>query len=185
MHCSWQIARHNSSNFHGRQLQLADLPWPGWLEHDDVLKAHPELLSSSINHSESKNDNFVDDTFALRAWEYQWTHIQPWLESKGYMIRPRFRPGWIPSWTSTSNTRKVRRPYGRCEDAVVHSVGRFIPIVCCMSLLTANTGGLRVQSHGRHAHSRRTQSHVEEGSAPNQVEGAGSEHFPLFGRPFT
>ena len=30
--------------------------------------------------------------------EMTWIKRQPLFESRGYMLRPRFRPGWIPSW---------------------------------------------------------------------------------------
>ncbi|KAJ7449256.1 kinase-like domain-containing protein [Mycena latifolia] len=29
--------------------------------------------------------------------EYMWAHYQPFLEEQGYMLRPRYRPGWVPS----------------------------------------------------------------------------------------
>lgn len=38
------------------------------------------------------------------------------LESKGYRLRPRFLPGWTPSW----KTRSLD-PY-LCEDGVIHHV---------------------------------------------------------------
>ncbi|KAI0028574.1 hypothetical protein K488DRAFT_58252 [Vararia minispora EC-137] len=37
----------------------------------------------------------------LDSSEIVWRDRQPFLESKGYMLRPRFRPGWEPSWRST------------------------------------------------------------------------------------
>ncbi|KAJ7447899.1 hypothetical protein B0H11DRAFT_1878510 [Mycena galericulata] len=27
--------------------------------------------------------------------EQVWAHFQPWLEARGYMLRPRYRPGWV------------------------------------------------------------------------------------------
>ncbi|KAI0028848.1 kinase-like domain-containing protein [Vararia minispora EC-137] len=33
--------------------------------------------------------------------EVRWRDRQPYLESKGYMLRPRYRPGWTPSWYTT------------------------------------------------------------------------------------
>ncbi|KAJ6548237.1 hypothetical protein DFH09DRAFT_926478 [Mycena vulgaris] len=44
--------------------------------------------------------------------ELLWAEYQPWLERYGYMLRPRYRPGWVPEvqtsgkWTS------------ECEDAI-------------------------------------------------------------------
>lgn len=35
---------------------------------------------------------------SLSSYEITWRDRQQFLESKGYMLRPRLRPGWIPSW---------------------------------------------------------------------------------------
>ncbi|KAJ7147583.1 hypothetical protein C8R43DRAFT_1097128 [Mycena crocata] len=35
---------------------------------------------------------------ALLPYEIWWRDRQQWLETRGYMLRPRFRPGWTPSW---------------------------------------------------------------------------------------
>ena len=34
--------------------------------------------------------------------ERWWVDRQEALEQAGYMLRPRFRPGWQPSWTGTN-----------------------------------------------------------------------------------
>ncbi|CEL61125.1 hypothetical protein RSOLAG1IB_09776 [Rhizoctonia solani AG-1 IB] len=34
--------------------------------------------------------------------EKRWVAFQPYLLSKGYQLRPRYRPGWIPSWKHTN-----------------------------------------------------------------------------------
>jgi hypothetical protein len=33
--------------------------------------------------------------------EEWWAERQVALESAGYMLRPRYRPGWTPSWAGT------------------------------------------------------------------------------------
>ncbi|KAH9003433.1 kinase-like domain-containing protein [Lactarius hatsudake] len=38
---------------------------------------------------------------SLSPNEITWRDLQPFLESKGYMLRPRLRPGWSPSWLMT------------------------------------------------------------------------------------
>ncbi|KAG9125632.1 hypothetical protein FRC07_006815 [Ceratobasidium sp. 392] len=43
--------------------------------------------------------------------EKRWVSFQPYLLSKGYQLRPRYRPGWVPSWKSTG-----AYPYD-CEDS--------------------------------------------------------------------
>ncbi|CAE6483119.1 unnamed protein product [Rhizoctonia solani] len=47
----------------------------------------------------------------LSEAETNWVHFQPYLLSKGYQLRPRYRPGWQPSWKSTG-----AKPYD-CEDS--------------------------------------------------------------------
>jgi hypothetical protein len=37
----------------------------------------------------------------LSEVEKRWVSFQPYLLAKGYQLRPRYRPGWIPSWKST------------------------------------------------------------------------------------
>jgi 2-phospho-L-lactate transferase/gluconeogenesis factor (CofD/UPF0052 family) len=42
--------------------------------------------------------------------ERWWSERQEALERAGYMLRPRFRPGWQPSWAGTDD------PYYDFED---------------------------------------------------------------------
>lgn len=48
----------------------------------------------------------------LNDQEKMWRDKQPFLESRGYMLRPRLRPGWIPSWTVTGDVMHAEA----CED---------------------------------------------------------------------
>ncbi|KAI0057002.1 hypothetical protein BV25DRAFT_1831644 [Artomyces pyxidatus] len=48
--------------------------------------------------------------------EIRWRDRQVFLESKGYLLRPRLRPGWIPSWLSNG-----KRWY-RCQDGILSPV---------------------------------------------------------------
>lgn len=34
----------------------------------------------------------------LRDHEFYWRERQAWLAEQGYMLRPRYRPDWKPSW---------------------------------------------------------------------------------------
>ncbi|EIM86823.1 kinase-like protein [Stereum hirsutum FP-91666 SS1] len=81
-----------------------ELPWPGWLDAD----AARALTASSTTHQ-----------FTLSAPERQWVHIQPWLDSQGYLLRPRFRQGWTPSWPKSAMTNPLRLE-SRHEDAIQH-----------------------------------------------------------------
>jgi hypothetical protein len=48
-----------------------------------------------LNVVSGLGDEKLDDT------EIWWRDHQEWLEGHGYMLRPRFRPGWTPSWIIT------------------------------------------------------------------------------------
>ncbi|KAJ3475559.1 hypothetical protein NLI96_g11760 [Meripilus lineatus] len=57
----------------------------------------------------------VDDEHILDEFETFWMEHQKWLEEKGYMLRPRYRPGWVPSWDIDN---PASRPYWT-EDTTV------------------------------------------------------------------
>ncbi|KAH7332958.1 kinase-like domain-containing protein [Rhizoctonia solani] len=44
--------------------------------------------------------------------EERWVSFQPYLLSKGYRLRPRYQPDWVPSWKGTG----LRPSY--CEDSI-------------------------------------------------------------------
>ncbi|TFY60108.1 hypothetical protein EVJ58_g5356 [Rhodofomes roseus] len=46
----------------------------------------------------------------LAKHEYFWRDRQPWLQEHGYLLRPRYRPDWKPSWLESG------RFYMLCED---------------------------------------------------------------------
>lgn len=87
-----------------------DIAWPGWLDVKDIAKTHPRPSRAGMSEAQYGA--------ALEPEERQWVHIQPWLQSKGYMLRPRFRAGWTPSWSHTAPSTVV----GRCEDSIRHNV---------------------------------------------------------------
>ncbi|KAJ8481569.1 hypothetical protein ONZ51_g5906 [Trametes cubensis] len=47
---------------------------------------------------QSANEPSRDGFAFLSAEEVYWRDRQELLESRGYMLRPRYRPDWIPSW---------------------------------------------------------------------------------------
>ncbi|KAH9962898.1 kinase-like domain-containing protein [Russula dissimulans] len=65
-------------------------------------------MQAASNTSKPNNRGPVD----LSPHEITWRDRQLFLESKGYMLRPRLRPGWTPSWLSTG------RKYYLFEDSV-------------------------------------------------------------------
>ncbi|KAA1476403.1 kinase-like protein [Dentipellis sp. KUC8613] len=82
--------------------------WPGWPDDEPELN---EELDPSIT-------DYATYLAILRKPERQWAKIQPWLQIQGYMLRPRFRPGWTPSWKG-GKTQNEFSTIGR-EDAVPH-----------------------------------------------------------------
>ncbi|KAH9920140.1 uncharacterized protein B0H18DRAFT_1025296 [Fomitopsis serialis] len=46
----------------------------------------------------------------LLPHEQYWHNRQPWLQERGYMLRPRYRTDWKPSWLGTD------KYFGFCED---------------------------------------------------------------------
>ncbi|KAJ7162140.1 hypothetical protein C8R46DRAFT_1282644 [Mycena filopes] len=60
----------------------------------------------------------------LMPKEIYWREHHDWLKASGYLARPRFRPGWIPSWkTRPTNVPLLREdawppPHGVALDAV-------------------------------------------------------------------
>ena len=58
-----------------------------------------------------------DDNSVLNPGEAWWRDHQQWLAERGYMLRPRYRPGWKPSWSKTPG-----KPYWTCEDGISASV---------------------------------------------------------------
>ncbi|KAI0795408.1 hypothetical protein C8Q75DRAFT_745820 [Abortiporus biennis] len=55
----------------------------------------------------------------LSGIELFWRNRQPFFESKGYMLRPRYKPGWVPSW----NENDIH--WDRAEDAVEHDLSLY------------------------------------------------------------
>jgi hypothetical protein len=55
----------------------------------------------------------LGDIDLVEAW---WVERQEALERAGYMLRPRYHPGWKPSWAGTN------KEYFRCEDGQLQAV---------------------------------------------------------------
>lgn len=49
--------------------------------------------------------------------EIWWRDHQVWLQERGYMLRPRYRPDWVPSWHKDKG-----KFFNVCED------GKFIMV---------------------------------------------------------
>ncbi|CAL1706317.1 unnamed protein product [Somion occarium] len=60
--------------------------------------------SQPLSSGRSVPDSHVTHTLEeLSADEIYWRDHQVWLEAQGYMLRPRYRPNWVPSWKGEPN----------------------------------------------------------------------------------
>ena len=99
---------------------------------------------------------FLDDPTSrepgdIDEGERWWVERQEALERTGYMLRPRFRPGWQPSWAGND------KPYYDFEDGQAIGVS-FNDITPLLPLVLTTSDALR---HGRNSHFRRQTSGVE------------------------
>ena len=78
-------------------------------EHIEGLGEQSRLLV------ESDSNGGLDYT-KLADGEKWWRDRAYVLERRGYRLRPRFRPGWVPSWLVNG------KGYENCEDAIFLSV---------------------------------------------------------------
>lgn len=81
----------------------------------------------------------------LKKSEVFWRDHQEWLEEKGYVLRPRYQPEWVPSWDVNDNTIRTLD----IEDAIPSPVrisfscnySFLMPCVACIgSRCDSNTG---------------------------------------------
>lgn len=54
----------------------------------------------------------AEGRWSLLSYEVFWRERYNHLKVKGYILRPRFQPGWVPSWLGTN-----REP-DFCEDSI-------------------------------------------------------------------
>ncbi|KAH9920914.1 kinase-like domain-containing protein [Fomitopsis serialis] len=74
-----------------------------------------------VDSSPASRPTADEQCSTLYPHELAWRDRQPFLESHGYMLRPRLRPGWVPSWRVSGDN-----PWF-CEDS--HSLRMFPHIV--------------------------------------------------------
>jgi len=55
-------------------------------------------------------DDERDSLVHLNVAERWWRAHQPWLERCGYLLRPRYRQDWVPSWEQKGDFPKRRTP---------------------------------------------------------------------------
>ncbi|KDQ17700.1 hypothetical protein BOTBODRAFT_29859 [Botryobasidium botryosum FD-172 SS1] len=71
------------------------------------------------------------DPFAINEDEAYWVERQPFLESRGYQLRPRYRPGWEETWAKNKDTLaetaiSARMPAAKVMDATRTSDGEVV-----------------------------------------------------------
>ena len=54
----------------------------------------------------------IGDGFGLASYEVYWRELCPFLESRGYVLRPRYQPGWKRSWEA------LNIPFFKAEDHI-------------------------------------------------------------------
>ena len=66
----------------------------------------------------------VDDSppGLLGTTEYFWRDHYKWLKECGYLLRPRYAPGWVPSW-EVKDAGGVSKEWNDCEDGQTSPVG--------------------------------------------------------------
>jgi len=75
------------------------------MAEEDVVTARRRRIKAQFASGSIQDDgNIYASKTALSIIEEEWRDRQVFLESKGYLLRPRLRPGWIPSWTGTGRT---------------------------------------------------------------------------------
>ena len=69
----------------------------------------PEMEYGTVkadNRAEERLLPSLDEPADLRLLPYEeiWVTLYPFLLSRGYKLRPRYHPEWIPSWTGDPDT---------------------------------------------------------------------------------
>lgn len=64
--------------------------------------------------------------FDLSPVEKRWSEDYEYLLSHGYQLRPRFHPGWTPTWRGTNLSPLA------CEDSIMHYVCQSFCLLLCV-----------------------------------------------------
>jgi len=83
-------------------------------EHSSSFRAmKPQPVTTQAQDDISHSVTSSGRSAQLSSYEIVWRDRQPFLESKGYMLRPRLRPGWTPSWLATGKSRIFSEDFAR------------------------------------------------------------------------
>ncbi|EIM87934.1 uncharacterized protein STEHIDRAFT_138450 [Stereum hirsutum FP-91666 SS1] len=61
----------------------------------------PQTGGSQSLTMEEEHRRWLKNPGILSRHERVWRSRQKWLEERGYMLRSRYKPDWVPSWTGT------------------------------------------------------------------------------------
>lgn len=91
-----------------------------------LMSASPRMFVRADAEREEDLKHIVAQSASLAAIlspnEAHWRDRQQYLQSKGYMLRPRYHPDWVPTWTLPENAGMS--PF-ECEDSVFLPVSTF------------------------------------------------------------
>ena len=103
--------------------------------------------ADDADSSGSPGDPLSDDVFLrFSLSEMFWKDRHGLLQSRGYMLRPRYRPDWIPSWRIDPSMNILD-----AEDRMGLMVRKMCYHAISLSLLTdRNRSAWSLASHRRH-----------------------------------
>lgn len=85
-----------------------------------VLPLSPLLSPTHHTFGMSPTRTTDSEDKELLEGEKYWRDHYDWLLQSGYQLRPRYRPGWVPSWKGTNKIPLF------CEDSVNLKVCAFL-----------------------------------------------------------
>ena len=123
---------HSQSDFHSDPMEIEEIPDEPHIQSDNDdpnrIRTKEDWLKK-LQELSSKEDTTDSTNSRLNPSEQFWAGLQPWFETRGYKLRPRYRPGWVASWLK--NPVDNLDPFD-CEDWIVStsvcisSIPRFI-----------------------------------------------------------
>lgn len=69
------------------------------------------ILPKDVQNIEELEATVARNAAQLKPHELRWRDKQQFLEKHGYILRPRLRPGWVPSWTINGKTPDLQEDF--------------------------------------------------------------------------
>ena len=110
----------SSDPSHARRSSLLRLPLSSWIQamfNTGKQKQLPRHAILSDDDTLARSERITqlgayDLIPSERFWQERYTHLQ----ERGYILRPRYKPGWKPSWIGTNLDPTF------CEDSIMSVV---------------------------------------------------------------